>query len=804
MQAGGVMNPRRKQREKKMQVGRWAAAIVALTIGFIGVCATAGVAAVVGSWTQDLPELKQEDLFNYADKTRIYANDGKTLLAEFYLQNQEPVEADQVSELVLKGTVATEDERFYDHNGIDLAGIARALVNNLMGGDLEGASTITQQLVRNTVLSSEANDISLRRKVREAELALDLEKQYSKDDILVMYINTINYGDGCYGIQAASQHYFQKDAADLTINEAATLIGIPQSPTYNNPVDYPENCLARRNVVLDRMLSNGVITQEEYDTTKAEPLQLNIQEDKADDGIYKYPFFTSEVRRQLIESLSYESVFEGGLTVHTTIDPKMQKYAESAAKKVYKSMENSGDDDVKLAMTCIDPNTGYVLAMIGGRDYRENEFNLATSEAGRQAGSAFKVFTLAAAIEQGINPNTLIDCSAHYTYKGSTEWDVSNINNIDYGVRSIASATWVSSNTGYARLVTDPDAITPADVLDLAERLGVTGKVEEGYSSVPSITLGVSQTNTTEMAGAYGVFANEGVKMPTTFITKVEDKDGEVLVDNTKPEGEEVISPEVAYATTQVLEGVLTKSGGTAVGYSLSSGQVAAGKTGTSEEVRDLWFCGYTPQLSCAVWTGADPERSMYQASWAKDMWKYFMDKALESYDIEDFATADKPEYKHPFNKKQQGLDTEAAKKLIKSLDGKSLADVKKALADEEMKTVEKYSNSVPEGEVISITFKDGVYTVTVSKGPDPAKEEEEQQQQQQDTISASVVGTQEADAIQALTSAGFASPSVTYKASNQPAGTVISQSKTSGKRGDSVSIVVSSGPAQTPTTPTG
>ena len=185
---------------------------------------------------------------------------------------------DQISEYVLKGTVATEDERFYTHSGVDYLGVARALVNNLMGGELEGASTITQQFVRNTILSDEMRDISFKRKIREMYISQKLEEQYSKDEILLMYLNTINYGSGAYGIEAAAERYFSKDAKDLTLNEAATLVGIPQSPTYNNPIDYPDNCLKRRNTVLDRMVSNGVITAEEADAVKAEPIELNPSE----------------------------------------------------------------------------------------------------------------------------------------------------------------------------------------------------------------------------------------------------------------------------------------------------------------------------------------------------------------------------------------------------------------------------------------------------------------------------------------------------------------------------------------------
>ena len=446
-----------------------AAFSVVLVVGF----GAFGVGRIVDAWVGELPSVHDPNAFAYSAKTRIYANDRTTLLAEFYLQDQEPIEKDQVGDYVLKGTVATEDTRFYEHEGVDYYGIGRALVNNLNGGSLEGASTITQQLVRNTLLSSEANDISFRRKVREAELAIEMEQAYSKEDILLMYLNTINYGSGCYGIEAAAQHYFSKSAIDLTLVEAATLVGIPQSPTYNNPEDYPENCTKRRNVVLDRMLTHGTITQEEHDSAVEEELLLNV-EARAQDGIYEYPYFTSYVRQQLLDQLSFEEVFDGGLTIYTTIDPTLQGYAEEAAAEVYDDMARTGDSDVSLSMTCIDPNTGYVLAMIGGKDWSDSQFNLATSATGRQAGSSFKAFTLAAAIEQGISPKTVIDCSTGFV---NAAWSkpVTNYAGANYGYLSIERMTWVSANTGFARLVTDPDGVTPQSLLDMAARLGVAG-----------------------------------------------------------------------------------------------------------------------------------------------------------------------------------------------------------------------------------------------------------------------------------------------------------------------------------------
>ena len=342
-----------KNRPDVKKKNKWTVPLAVLAV-FIAVIAAGigGVWALGESWLDrdTLPDYENVDQFNTARKTTVYAGDKSTVLAEFFLEDREPVELDQISQYVLEGTVATEDERFYEHGGFDLWGIARAVVVNLTGSSREGASTITQQFVRNTILFEEANDISIKRKVREMYLAMKIEEEYSKDEILLMYLNTINYGSGAYGIESASQRYFSKSAADLTLVEAATLIGIPQSPTYNNPIDYPDNCQSRRNLVLDRMLSNGYISQAEHDEAVASPLELSVTE-RSNDGIYKYPYFTSYVRDYLQSKYTKSEIFEGGWTVYTTIDPDLQEKAEAAAQ----AKRDTLADNFDVAMTVVDP-----------------------------------------------------------------------------------------------------------------------------------------------------------------------------------------------------------------------------------------------------------------------------------------------------------------------------------------------------------------------------------------------------------------------------------------------------------------
>ncbi len=397
------------------------------------------------------------------------------------------------------------------------------------------------------------------------------------------------------------------------------------------------------------------------------------------------------MREQLLNEFSHDEIFKGGLTVITSLDPAMQEYAEQAAQDEYDSGSMADDqeialtcidpatgfikamiggrdynadqfnaeqaaqdeydsgsmaDDQEIALTCIDPATGFIKAMIGGRDYNADQFNIATASGpglGRQAGSSFKMFTLTAAIEQGISPSTKINCDGPYTY-GS--WEVDNYGGDDYGIISIADMTAVSSNTGYARLVTQPGGVDPASIVDVAHRMGITSDESQGVSAYPSLTLGTAQVNTTQMASAYATLAAGGVHRDPIAIVKIINKDGEVIEDRSAgAEGDQAISPEVAYAVTQVLQGVIYSSWGTAGAAALPSGQVAAGKTGTSENWRDLWWCGYTPQLSCAVWVGCREEREQYTDTWAQDVWRNFMTMCLDGSSLEYFQTENAPNY---------------------------------------------------------------------------------------------------------------------------------------------------------------
>ncbi|WP_195302480.1 transglycosylase domain-containing protein, partial [Eggerthella lenta] len=619
-----------------------------------------GVYALGSSWIGDLEDYDVSDAgqLNSSLPSIMLASDG-TELARFQVEYRDPVELDQISEYVREGTVATEDERFYEHGGFDLAGIARAVYVNLTGSGKEGASTITQQLVRNTILADEMNDISFKRKVREMYLSVKLEEQYSKDEILLMYLNTINYGSGAYGIEAASQRYFSKHASELTLAEAAALIGIPQSPTYNNPIDHEDNCLARRNLVLDRMLTNGYITQEEHDAAQAEGIVLNTTETTVD-GLEKYPYFSSYVRDLLMDPdgdyrYSDDELFKGGLTIQTTLDVDSQEAAEAAIKEKRESLNPA----IYGALVAIEPETGYIKAMVGGEDdeWATQKLNLATGERGvpnpgRPSGSSFKVFTLIAALEAGISPQTMVDCSSPATIPnteyGSTIPPLENINNYNYGTRSIQRAFAVSSNTGFVRLEM---AVGIDKVIKVAKDMGITSAL----SANPSLTLGQSNVTMLDMASAYAVIANGGVRIDPTPVLTITNSKGEVIVDNTTPDTslskthrEQVISPEVAHAATEVMKSVVNTSEGTGQKAALPNGQVVAAKTGTSESYKDITFCGITPQLATAIWFG-DPSNQVTipTSTGADDVFSRFMSAVLDGQPTEQFPQAADPTYKN-------------------------------------------------------------------------------------------------------------------------------------------------------------
>lgn len=662
---------------------------VALAVFLVlGIAGAATAVATVDTWLKGLPDYTSPDAFRIAQPTKIYSADGK-LLAKLYLQNREVVPISQMASDVVNGVIAVEDERYYQHGGIDPLGIVRAMFATA-GGDRQGASTITQQYVRSTILLDERTQMTLERKVREAYLAQQVEKTLSKQQILENYLNTVYFGEGAYGVEAASRVYFSKSAKDLSLPQAALIAGLAQSPSRLDPYDNPTGALARRKEVLGRLLYNHYITQAQYTEAVSAPLLLK-RETQPLDGIYYAPYFVANVKKQLQQQFSQGVVFNGGLTVYTTLDTKMQAAADAAATKRFHHTK-----DPMVAMVAIDPRNGYVKAMVGGRDYTKNKFNFAT-QGHRQPGSSFKTFVLADALSQGMPPWFEVDSHAPVTIPSKPHpWTVNNDEGSGNGMMPLDEATWSSVNAVYARVAWE---LGIKSVARTAKAMGITTYLP----NYPSIALGSINCTPLEMASAYGTLATNGVHYKPIVVTRVLDVNGKTIF-AAKPHGTQAIKASVAYATTKVLKGVIQYGTATAADI----GRPAAGKTGTSQSNRDCWFVGYTPQLVTSVWVGyPSSERTIvidgskgFGGTVAAPIWATFMRKALANTSKRDFAKAPEPNY--DAGKFDIPVSSETAN------------------AGSNHSTVKVYIwSDLPAGTVLNkSTDNDGVTTITISKGP--------------------------------------------------------------------------------------
>jgi len=693
---------RRTNRTSASSIALRVVAVLLSSILLLSVLGVASAFALVQSWLKDLPDYKSKTAFEVAEPTKIYSADGK-LLARLYLENREVVPISQISTSLTDGIVSIEDERFYDHVGVDPIGLARAMVKTA-SGTRQGASTITQQYVRNTILLGERTQMTPTRKVREAYLAMELEKRHDKTRILEMYLNTVYFGEGAYGAEAAAQTYFAKSAKDLTLSQGALLAGLVQSPSRLDPYDNPEGGLARRSEVLGRMLYNGKIDRAQYEQAKIDPLVL-MRTKEPKDGVYASPYFVAHVKKALQQQFTPAVVFKGGLTVYTTLDTKLQGYAEAAAKESFKK-----PSDPEVALVSIDPRSGYVKALVGGRDYNKRKFNLAT-QGYRQPGSAFKTFVLATAIEQGMPPWFQVDSSSPAEIPAKpTTWIVDNSEGEGVGMMSLESATHSSVNTVFARVANE---VGIKNVAKTARRMGIETKLP----NYPSIALGATNVTPIEMASAYGTLATGGTHYPTTVITKVVDRDGQTIFES-KPKGTQILKPQVARATTDILKGVISQG----TGSRADIGRPAAGKTGTSQLNRDLWFVGYTPQLVTAVWVGYPTERTVeidgsrgFGGTVAAPIWAAFMNRALLGKAKSDFPKAGEPKYTAD---KFDIPVTPGARASSANVVGKSLGTAQDALGGDT--TVSYVWSSKPKGTVLSQSKRSGRTVLVVSKGPKP------------------------------------------------------------------------------------
>lgn len=647
-------------------------ALVALVALVASSCAP--LAARLG----DLPHLNEGDLnTTLAQSTKIFAHDGRLITTLHGPENRQLIPSlKAIPPYVLDAVVAIEDERFYEHDGVDLRAIMRAAVSNATTGEIrEGGSTITQQYVKNVIIApGETAARTLDRKIEEAALSRQLEKILTKNEILRRYLNTVYFGNGAYGIQAAAKTYFGKAARKLSIHEGAMLAGLIRSPETYDPYDNPDAAKQRRDLVLEKMAELDYLTEDQSEEAAAKKMRLERVDAK---DRYPAPYFVDYVQRLLTHDPRFkmlgktvaqrtQSIFQGGLRIHTTVDLDMQEAAEQAVETV---LPNASDPYASLVS--VEPDTGRVRAMVGGRDWfarpRQDPYgklNLAilaepglgaretgrtAAGTGRQAGSAFKPFALAAALEQGVSLAKRYDASGTKVFPNAdagSDWTVRNYEGGDFGKSlTLLEATVNSVNVVYAQLILD---IGEEAVVETARKMGINTPL----AAVPSAALGVNPVNPLGMASAYSAFATNGKRTPPVAIEKITTATGKIVYqDNT--EAEQVVAPAVASIVTGALEQVVQRG----TGSRAQIGRPMAGKTGTAQEWRDAWFAGYTPALSTAVWVGypageiemktscagsvqpCRPTRiTVTGGSWPAEIWALFMSRALANVPAEDFV----------------------------------------------------------------------------------------------------------------------------------------------------------------------
>ena len=644
---------RRKRIQRKRRRSRVGLVLALLVVILVVVVGAAGFGAGVAfSQSCSLSSLKP---VNIGQNSFVYAADGSLLGVIPAVRNRQPVSLRRMSAWLPKATVSVEDKRFYQHGGIDYQGIARALWADVSAGKVvQGGSTITQQLVRNMYTGSEK---TFTRKIKEACLAIKLANKWPKSKILQTYLNTVYYGNHAYGVEAAAETYYSKTARELNLPQAALIAGLPQAPSDYDPIVNPKVALIRRSEVLQAMYTTGEITAQEYHWAVRRKLDLKPGSIYESQNI-KQPYFFSYVIQQLESVYGANTVREGGLKVYTTIEPKLQRDANEAIRETLDE-----HDDPAAAIVSVVPGTGAITTMtavIPGNKY--NQFNL-TSQSQRQAGSTFKSFVLAAAIQKGIDPDNTYYTSAPFTcttgpwcasdYEAGKPWTVHTYSNTYAGSLSITTATLQSDNTVYAQLTLD---VGPENVAKMAEKLGVD---LTGQRIVASIGLGSLLVSPLEMAAAYATFADGGVYAKPTAIRKVILPNGKVDTDAGwgKPQTKRVLSQGVAWKVTQILgENALY---GTGAG-SGDGTHPNAGKTGTTSDYADAWFDGYTRDYSTVVWMGYPrgeiPMTDVHGetvagATFPVPMWHLYMEAAEQGKPVRQFQTPSAYPVYQPFTK---------------------------------------------------------------------------------------------------------------------------------------------------------
>jgi len=680
-------NFRQKKSKSKSNSGNFIKTILLLV--FAGIIV---LAVFIFYLSKTLPSLAELENPKLEEATKIYSSDGE-LIDKFFLKNRTKVTLDNIPKDMIQALIATEDQKFYDHWGVDVNRIFKAFFKNILKGSLtkEGASTITQQLARN-LYKDIGNEISLNRKLREALTAVQIERTYTKEEILAYYLNTVYFGKGAYGVEAAAQTYFEKNAKDLTLDECAVLVATLKSPSNYDPVDNPEASLKRRNLVLNEMYEEKFITKENLDLAVNDPLKINLKKDYANFNS-PAPQFTEYIR-QILEKKAEKygfDLYRDGLKVYTSLDTRFQKHALDAVKtmlgpfqksfngywnwnankdilndaieKTIKQSDNykkakteqerkkifdklktdkSFVDSVKtitstvqVGFVVMNPKTGEIKAMIGANPNTTFKYGLNhVTQIKRQPGSSFKPFVYATAINNGYSPGYMISNDPITINTGGQVWSPKGGGT--GGSMTMRDGIANSVNVIAVRTAMD---LAPMDkVIELAHNMGVKSELP----NVISLALGAGEVTPLEMTNAFGTFANEGIWVEPTSILKIEDRNGNIIEDF-HPETKEVLSEETAYIMSDMMEDVIDY--GTAESIRRYFHRPAAGKTGTTQNYTDAWFVGFTPQFAASVWLGFDDARIKFGGGYgqggkaAAPIWGKFM-QLLYSDDDFDFPVA--------------------------------------------------------------------------------------------------------------------------------------------------------------------
>ena len=616
----------RRQHKEKSSTVKKIFLFLFIIVFIAGAGAAAGFFLSVSSGLPDISANIAPDA-----SSRIYDAKGRLITTVHAEENRLPVSIDEVPANLQNAFIAVEDNRFYEHHGVDPLGIIRAVFRNIISGNAtaQGGSTITQQLARNAFLSQEQ---TLKRKLLEAFLALKIERQYTKKEILEMYMNQIYFGQGCYGIQTASKVYFGKDVKDLSLAQCALIAGLPNSPNYYSPFHSVEAAKQRQSIVLDQMVKYGYITESEAAAAKEADIHLaRPQEQRGTDSVASY--FVNYVIHLISEKYDSDAIYKEGLQIYTTLDLDLQKEAEAALKK---NLPNAYTDDNNLtqpqgALVSIEVGTGYVRAMVGGRG--QDHFNRAVQMT-RQPGSAFKPFVYLTAFANKVTPFDILSNTAKDFGGG---WTPKNYGGTSGGSVTVMEALVKSMNIPTVYLA---DQVGMGKIIQTAKNVGISTLVTEGeYSdtnlatALGGLTYGVSVW---DMAKAYSVFANGGKLVEPTVIMKVVDRNGKVLEDHSgAPESTQAVDEASAWTLTSVLEEVISRG----TGGNAYIGRPSAGKTGTTDDEHDAWFVGYTPDLSTAVWIGDDASTNAGYTGGTipAAIWRDYMYEAESGYTVKNF-----------------------------------------------------------------------------------------------------------------------------------------------------------------------